>query len=133
MSAHFLDGAEVSHRHFMIHQCHLVTYALSPLLDASERLSERIKTVQTARDGSISQSDTKSAEDSFQEEVAALQLLKERIDAVIGHIYSLASLLPKTAFLCPEQRSLSQNEGSEGSRSGLCGEIREVFWVRHHR
>lgn len=121
MSTHFLDGAEVSHRIFMVHQCQLVMDALSTLLGMSDRLSERIKTVQTARDGSLSQSDTKNAEDSFREEVAALQLLKERVDAVIEQIYSLAPLLPKTAFLCPEQHSLSQSGESEGIRSDSCG------------
>lgn len=121
MRTHFLDGAEVSHRRFMIHQCQLVMDALSTLLGMSDRLSGRVKTVQTARDGSLSQSDTKNAEDSFQEEVAALQILKERIEAVIEQIYSLAPLLPETDFLRPELRAPSQNEGSEGIRSDSCG------------
>ncbi|ENP2442624.1 hypothetical protein ACDD71_000435 [Salmonella enterica] len=107
MSTHFLDGPEVSHKRFMRNQCQIVMCVLSDLLGMSDRLNGRINIVQTACDGSLSLPDTRSAEGSSQEELDALLILKQRIDAVIEQIYSLGPLLPKTAFLCPEQRRKS--------------------------
>ena len=105
----------------MGNQCHLVMYALFTLMEASDRLSARIKTVQEDRDRSLSQSDTRNDEDSFLEEVASLWLQKVCVDDVFEKINLLEFLLSGIAFPYPEQRSQAQEGESEVTRSDSYG------------